>query len=51
MTTTILLSVLTGGVGGFHLGRIWAENVRASRVMKRIWNARHDDRQRYEHMF
>lgn len=46
MTTTILLSVLIGCAGGTRLGRIWAENTRASHDMKRIWNARHDYRQR-----
>lgn len=44
MTTTILLSVLIGGAGGFQLGRIWAENARASHDMNRVWNSRRDYR-------
>lgn len=48
MTMTILLSVLIGGTGGFHLGRLWAENSRASRdMLKRAWNSRHHYRQRH----
>lgn len=46
MTMTILLSSFIGGAGGFHLGRLWAENTRASHDMKRVWNARQDYRKR-----
>ena len=46
MTTTILLWVLTGAAGGFHLGRIWAENTRASHDMKRVWESRQHYRKR-----
>ncbi|MGH3925666.1 MAG: hypothetical protein ACRDTT_22875 [Pseudonocardiaceae bacterium] len=36
----ILVWILLGAVGGFYLGRVWAENARATHDMKRMWASR-----------
>lgn len=42
----ILVWILIGAVGGFYLGRMWAEDARATHDMKRIWDSRRSYRHR-----
>ena len=41
----ILVGILIGLVGGFYLGRVWAENTRATHDMRRVWASRRNYRE------
>ena len=42
----ILVLLALGGVGGWYLGRSWAEDARAEYDMQKIWKARHNYRKK-----
>jgi hypothetical protein len=44
-TTALLILLFLGGVGGFYVGRWWAEDTRAEFDMDRIWERRRNYRQ------
>lgn len=39
-TATILVSMGIGSIGGFFVGRVWAEIARARHDMHRVWEGR-----------
>ncbi len=49
MTTEALLTILAlGGVGGWFVGRWWAEDTRAQYDQRLIWERRHNYRKKKE---
>jgi hypothetical protein len=45
-TETVLTILVLGGVGGWFVGRSWAEDARSRFEQKKNWNARQDYRKK-----
>ncbi|HET9258401.1 MAG TPA: hypothetical protein VFO16_24830 [Pseudonocardiaceae bacterium] len=47
MTTQVIVVILLlGGVGGWYYGRMWSEDVRAEKAMRKTWEERKDYRKK-----